>query len=282
MAMDIISTKGVAEVLGVSEATVKRWADAGTLKCFRTAGGHRKFRLRDVRAFLTDQMDSPDAVGEASVGLAAELTREQLEARALALSSDVDALVSLIARERMRGRSLAHVFDEVIAPAMSQIGESWAAGKLTTAQEHVASNALIETIARVRPLIERPSTRYRGRAICTCLGDEQHDIGVRVVGLILAAEGFRTSMLGGNVPTSDIARMVASEQPALVALSASGHANLERLRSDIAIVAGAAAASQTRVLAGGHGFARLASVPSNVSRFFKLQEFVTLVKEPNG
>lgn len=53
--MDIISTKGVADVLGVSEATVKRWADAGLLRCFRTRGGHRKFRLRDLRAFLSDE-----------------------------------------------------------------------------------------------------------------------------------------------------------------------------------------------------------------------------------
>ncbi len=277
--MDIISTKEVAEVLGVSEATVKRWADAGTLKCFRTVGGHRKFRLRDVREFLGGQMIARESLDVLHAS-ADPPTHEQVEARTLALSSDVDGLVSLIANERMKGQSLAHVFDDVIAPAMSSIGEAWAAGKLTTAQEHVASNALIEAIARVRPLVERPSRHDRGRAICTCIGDEQHDIGVRVVGLILSAEGFRTSMLGGNVPTTDIALMVASEQPALVALSASGHANLDRLRSDVAIVAGAAAASKTRVLAGGHGFARLPSVPSNVSRFFKLQEFVTLLREP--
>ncbi|HQP38007.1 MAG TPA: helix-turn-helix domain-containing protein, partial [Polyangiaceae bacterium] len=44
----LMSTGDVAEVLGVSEATVKRWADAGTLSCIRTPGGHRKFRLRDI------------------------------------------------------------------------------------------------------------------------------------------------------------------------------------------------------------------------------------------
>lgn len=276
--MDIISTKGVAEVLGVSEATVKRWADAGTLKCFRTVGGHRKFRLRDVREFLGGKMIAPETLE--AFRHEEPLGKEQTEAHALALSSDVDGLVALVAKERMKGQSLAHVFDEVIAPAMSHIGDAWAAGTLTTAQEHVASNALIEAIARVRPLVERPSRRDRGRAICTCIGDEQHDIGVRVVGLILSAEGFRTSMLGGNVPTSDIALMVTSEQPKLIALSASGHANLDRLRSDVAIVASAAAASKTRVLAGGHGFARLPSVPNNVSRFFKLQEFVALLREP--
>jgi len=35
----LMSTGDVAEVLGVSEATVKRWADAGSLSCIRTPGG---------------------------------------------------------------------------------------------------------------------------------------------------------------------------------------------------------------------------------------------------
>ena len=50
--IDVLSTRQVAQLLGVGEATVKRWADAGEIDCFRTPGGHRKFRLRDVTAFV--------------------------------------------------------------------------------------------------------------------------------------------------------------------------------------------------------------------------------------
>src|SRR6478736_9497515 len=64
--VDIISTRQVAELLAVSEATVKRWADAGTLRCFRTPGGHRKFRMEDVADFLRDyQYDSAGPLGAA-------------------------------------------------------------------------------------------------------------------------------------------------------------------------------------------------------------------------
>src|SRR2546428_10841525 len=52
MNTDVLSTRQVATLLGVGEATVKRWADAGEIDCFRTPGGHRKFRLRDVTAFV--------------------------------------------------------------------------------------------------------------------------------------------------------------------------------------------------------------------------------------
>lgn len=42
------STAELARVCGVSISTIKRWTDAGLLRCVRTPGGHRKFRVQDV------------------------------------------------------------------------------------------------------------------------------------------------------------------------------------------------------------------------------------------
>ncbi len=271
--MDILSTRSVAEVLGVSEATVKRWADAGTLRCFRTPGGHRKFRLRDVKAFLADQQEGdgvpPEPVIAAPTG---ELSAEQREARALALAADVDGLVSLVANQRLKGMTLAHTFDRVIGPALHDIGAGWAAGRLSPAQEHIASNAVIDMLARVRPLVERTSRADRGRALCACLGDEYHDIPVRMVGLILSCEGYRTAMVGANVPAGDLALMIAGDPPAVLALSASACANAENLRGDLAVLASAATAAKTRIIVGGSGFQSLSSVPVPVKRYASLEE----------
>ena len=43
-----------AELLGVSENTLRRWSDAGKLVCYRSAGGHRRYRRADVDALLRD------------------------------------------------------------------------------------------------------------------------------------------------------------------------------------------------------------------------------------
>jgi excisionase family DNA binding protein len=49
----------VAEVFRVHIRTIIRWADTGKLSCFRTAGGHRRFRTADVRALLTSAGQPP-------------------------------------------------------------------------------------------------------------------------------------------------------------------------------------------------------------------------------
>jgi excisionase family DNA binding protein len=46
------STKAVAALLLVDVTTVRRWADAGKLKCFRTPGGHRRFTQSQVSDFI--------------------------------------------------------------------------------------------------------------------------------------------------------------------------------------------------------------------------------------
>lgn len=41
-----------AKYLGVSESTVRKWADEGRLGAFSTPGGHRRFRRADLDQFL--------------------------------------------------------------------------------------------------------------------------------------------------------------------------------------------------------------------------------------
>jgi excisionase family DNA binding protein len=40
------------KLLNVDESTLRRWADAGQVRTFRTPGGHRRFAETDVRAIL--------------------------------------------------------------------------------------------------------------------------------------------------------------------------------------------------------------------------------------
>jgi excisionase family DNA binding protein len=45
------SPKDLAGILSVSESTIKRWADSGKIRCFRTVGNHRRFSLRAISDF---------------------------------------------------------------------------------------------------------------------------------------------------------------------------------------------------------------------------------------
>ncbi len=143
------------------------------------------------------------------------------------------------------------------------------------AQEHIASNTIGELLARLRPLAENAGSgrAEKPSALCACLGEERHDLAVRMVAIVLAERGYAPRIAGGYVPAVDLARLVAQERPSLVALSASANADGESLRGDLAVIASAATTARAKVIVGGAGFGKLDRLPLIVARYGAIADF---------
>src|SRR5881398_2808788 len=48
-----------AQYLGVAQSTIRKWSDLGRVPTFYTPGGHRRYRRRDLDAFLERSGPSP-------------------------------------------------------------------------------------------------------------------------------------------------------------------------------------------------------------------------------
>ena len=59
----LLTATEVADLFRVSSKTVGRWGRSGALPLYRTVGGHHRYRLSDVRAFLG--LDAEEAVLDA-------------------------------------------------------------------------------------------------------------------------------------------------------------------------------------------------------------------------
>ena len=47
-----VSLRRACDILGVDESTLRRWADTGRLRVYRTPGGHRRFSLPDLESMV--------------------------------------------------------------------------------------------------------------------------------------------------------------------------------------------------------------------------------------
>lgn len=98
-----------SQFLGVHYTTLRRWADAGSIPCFRTPGGHRRFRAADLSAWLEGKQSTGLArTTEALMESAVDFTRQQMEHRAVAGESWYQAFDRTSERQQMRqiGRNL--------------------------------------------------------------------------------------------------------------------------------------------------------------------------------
>jgi len=103
-------------VLGVNESTLRRWADAGQIRSFRTPGGHRRFSEDDLLVMTLGQ-DPPQGSLYTHLGqLTASHIRRGLQRRR-GKSADWYQRISGPERERLRGlgKRLVGLISEFLA-----------------------------------------------------------------------------------------------------------------------------------------------------------------------
>lgn len=106
-----LSLTKASERLGVHPTTLRRWVDTGSIPCFRTPGGHRRFRAGDLDAWTEQGHGQTTALvtkREALLDTAVGFTRKAIAEERVASESWYQAFEKDDERERMRdsGRRL--------------------------------------------------------------------------------------------------------------------------------------------------------------------------------
>jgi excisionase family DNA binding protein len=165
-----VGLSGAAALAGVSVSTLRRWADEGRVPFFRTAGGHRRFRVSDIeRALLPARPTSTEV--EVFGELAASRIRRQL---AGPRGRELDWLTGLDEHGRERlgllGRHLLTTIEDYLARRRSRaavLAEARQFGLLygrELASARFSVRQAIEAFTFFRRSIEEASRRYAAQS----------------------------------------------------------------------------------------------------------------------
>jgi excisionase family DNA binding protein len=107
-AREWLSLTGASALLGVHPTTLRRWADAGEIPCFRTPGGHRRFRASDLAAWMEGSKAAPLLPSDALVQTAVGFTRQEMAEQGVSSQAWYQAFSQEEDRQQMRdtGRRL--------------------------------------------------------------------------------------------------------------------------------------------------------------------------------
>jgi methanogenic corrinoid protein MtbC1 len=127
------------------------------------------------------------------------------------------------------------------------VGRLWRANRITVAEEHLATNTAQSAVAALYSMLEWPA---RGpRVLLACGAGERHEFGLRMVGDLLALDGWDDRFLGGDVPAEDFVHYAKSFRPKVVALSVTLPWHVPATTEAIRLVR--AALPSAKVLVGG-------------------------------
>lgn len=108
---------------------------------------------------------------------------------------------------------------QVIAPAMHRVGELWKSGRVSVADEHLASQISLRVLALQREAFRAAARRKGYPVMLGAVETEQHVIGLEMVGNLLTHAGFEVRYLGADVPTESLGPIVERHAPRVFGLT---------------------------------------------------------------
>ncbi len=123
---------------------------------------------------------------------------------------------------------LRSLYENLVRRSLYEVGELWETGRISVAVEHLAT-AITESLLNLTypRLFERP--RLDKSAIVSCVANEYHQIGGKMVADVFELNSWRGYFLGANAPLRDLMSLVEEKRPDVVALSVAVAFNLDAL-----------------------------------------------------
>lgn len=255
-----LTTKEVARLCRVSDATVKRWEESGLLKSERTSGGHRRFRVEEVARFQREQnlglkqCHSDDSATRAAVARRVPKTFSASSSLFHALiNGREEQAADILINAFLNGDDLPEIFDNTVTEAMRRIGDLWVRGELTVAQEHLASRTVLNAAQKLRAVVPVPQMSGKMAFVAAIEGD-LHELPTHLAQIALEAAGWEVLNFGANTPLFSLAGEVAQHTPELVVICGTLIFDLERTTRDFKDFRAEIAKSNAEIVLGGHGF----------------------------
>ena len=138
--------------------------------------------------------------------------------------------------------------DEIISPFLVRVGEAWACGDVSVAQEHVASSVVRDVLGwllqSAAPSAEAPTL------IATTIAGEAHEFGAMMAAVVAAVAGWRVLYLGANTPADELATAARAAHARTIVVGIVGKEAADTVRTE-ATALRKAVGSKMRIIAGG-------------------------------
>jgi methanogenic corrinoid protein MtbC1 len=242
----------LADALGVSESSLKRWVDAGKIVAFRTEGGHRRIALGEAVRFIratNAPIARPELLGMPEIAVAQRASTGGEQLLDYLLEGDVVAARGFLLSRYLAGSPIAELADGSIRDAMTTIGELWRESERGIFIEHRATDTCLQAVAYLRNMVDPPENAPL--ALGGSPEDDTHMLPSFLAATVIATAGFRVVNLGADTPLAAMQHAVQHHHPRLVWMSATMPINPARAKS-ITKWLSSLAPSTTPVVGGRH------------------------------
>lgn len=142
--------------------------------------------------------------------------------------------IAALTKEALAWEEPAALLNQVLLPAINQVGELFDKGKYFLPQLIASAEAMKTSIEILEPLLlQETEGQDKPVVVIATVEGDIHDIGKNLVALMLKNHGFQVIDLGKDVPKEEIVRAAKENNARIIALSALMTTTMQRMKEVI-------------------------------------------------
>lgn len=195
----------------------------------------RKLSLLESQGAASGQTSNAGSVEKSAVEKGPQINEMQDKLKTAVLKGNRNGIVKITKEALESGEKPVELLNQVLLPAINQVGEYFDQGKYFLPQLIASAEAMKNSIEVLEPLLQTGSAGEEMPVvvIATVEGDI-HDIGKNLVALMLKNHGFHVIDLGKDVPQAKILETAREHHAQFIALSALMTTTMQRMREIVA------------------------------------------------
>jgi methanogenic corrinoid protein MtbC1 len=173
------------------------------------------------------------------------------------LATNQEAARVILMEQLDRGVPVHDLYRALFQPVLQETGRLWQIQQVSVAQEHYITEVTRLFIALLHERMKKESRiqKRKGRLlVATCVSDELHDVGIRMVANFFEMDGWDTLYTGANTPAPSIVAMIQDRHADAIAISTTMPFHIPRVYELIRAIRANPGTAGTRIIVGGYPF----------------------------
>ena len=160
-------------------------------------------------------------------------------------------VVSLVNEAVSKKIPVGEILNDALIAGMNEVGALFKDGEMFVPEVLVSAKALQAGIDIIRPALVEAGVKAAGRIVTVTVEGDLHDIGIKLVGMMLEGAGFEVFNIGVDKPAKEIVEKVKEMEPNILGMSAMLTTTMANMKEVIDIMSEEGLSEKIKVMIGG-------------------------------
>jgi 5-methyltetrahydrofolate--homocysteine methyltransferase len=179
------------------------------------------------------------------------LANDILEGIKLSIVNMDDQKAVELTKQALADHAAEEILNQALIPAMEMVGNEYEQGKKFIPEMLMAAEAMTAALDLLKPQLARSDVKKAGKVVMGTVEGDVHDIGQRMVCIMLEGSGFEVLSLGADVATSEFVHAVRTKNPDILGMSALLTTTAPRMKGVIEALQKEGLRGKVKIMVGG-------------------------------